>query len=111
MNNLENTPLFSEIKQLIEQSKQQLATSVNSVITLLYWQIGQRINHDILNKQRAEYGKQHIATLAKQLQSEYDASFSEKNLRRMMQFAEVFSDENIVATIKLVAYQRTHPHQ
>ena len=49
--------LISEIKTLIEQSKQQVAVAVNASITMLYWQIGTRINKEILNDLRAEYGK------------------------------------------------------
>jgi hypothetical protein len=35
-----NIRLFSSIRELVEQSKQQIATSVNATMTLLYWQIG-----------------------------------------------------------------------
>lgn len=46
------------------------------------------------------YGKQTVSTLASQLQSEYGInSFSEKNLRRMMQFANVFPDRKIVVSV------------
>jgi hypothetical protein len=50
--------MFTEIKSLIEQSRQQVATVVNSAMTSLYWQIGKRINGEILKEARAEYGKQ-----------------------------------------------------
>lgn len=67
-NKLSNTPpLVNEIKTLIEQSKQQLSVTVNATISMLYWQIGKRINIEILNEQRAEYGKLVVATLSKQL--------------------------------------------
>jgi hypothetical protein len=36
--------LFNEISKLIEQSQQQLAVQVNSTLTMLFWQIGDRIN-------------------------------------------------------------------
>lgn len=92
--------LFSDIKSLIDSAKQKVATEVNSTMSALYWEIGNRINQDLLKKERAEYGKQTVSTLAKQLQYEYGTnSFSEKNLRRMMQFATVFPDRKIVATL------------
>jgi hypothetical protein len=53
---IDNTAIFSEIKSFIEQSKQLVAISVNSTLSLLYWQIGKRINEEILNSKRAEYG-------------------------------------------------------
>ncbi len=95
-----NSALVSEIKVLIEYSKQQLSVTVNSTMSLLYWQIGNRINKEIGNKDHAEkYGKQIVATLWRQLESEYGSSFSEKNLRRMMQFSNVFPDEKIVVSL------------
>ncbi len=92
--------LVSDIKTLIEQSKQHVSVAVNATITMLYWNIGSRINNEIGSKDHAEkYGKQIVATLWRQLESEYGASFSEKNLRRMMQFASVFADEKIVVSL------------
>jgi hypothetical protein len=49
--------LFNELSQLIEQSKQQVAVQANSAVTVLFWQVGNRINQDILQNKRAEYGK------------------------------------------------------
>lgn len=94
-----NNLICTEIKTLIEQSKQEVAVSVNSTMTLLYWNIGKKINQEILQDKRAEYGKQIVATLSRQLSSEYGSSFSDKNIRRMMQFAERFPDLEIVATL------------
>ncbi|MCK5595100.1 DUF1016 family protein [bacterium] len=91
--------LFSEIKTLIEQSRQQLAVAVNAAMTMLYWKIGKRVNQEILQEKRAEYGKQIVVSLARQLKTDYGSSFSEKSLRRMMQFADIFPDEKIVATL------------
>ncbi|MEN9549179.1 MAG: hypothetical protein RIR12_1770 [Bacteroidota bacterium] len=101
-NNLEtpDSGLVNEIKLLIEQSKHQIAVAVNSTMSLLYWQIGRRINEEINFQSRTEsYGKQIVATLWRQLKTEYGTSFSEKNLRRMMQFATVFPDEKIVVSL------------
>lgn len=95
-----NTSLFSELKTLIETSKSNIAVSVNAEMTKLYWNIGKRINEEIGRQNRADsYGKQIVATLWRQLTEEFGASFSEKNLRRMMQFAEVFPDEKIVVSL------------
>jgi predicted nuclease of restriction endonuclease-like (RecB) superfamily len=40
-----------------------------------------------------------VATLAQQLSAEFGRGFGEKNLRRMVQFAEVFPEERIVAAL------------
>jgi len=55
---------------------------------MLYWHIGKRINSDILNNKRAEYGKQIIATLSQQLTLEYGRGWSEKQLRHCIHFAK-----------------------
>lgn len=95
-----NTNLFTEIKALINSAKQKVAVEVNSTMSALYWEIGNKINQDLLKDQRAEYGKQVVANLSRQLREEYGtSSFSEKNLRRMMQFSSIFPDRKIVATL------------
>ena len=91
--------LFNELSQLIEQSKQQVAVQANSAVTILFWQVGNRINQDILQNKRAEYGKQIVPTLSAQLENKYGRNFEVKNLRRMMQFAEQFTDFQIVVTL------------
>lgn len=91
--------IFNEIKSYIEQSKQQLAVSVNSTMSMLYWQIGKRINDEFLKSKRAEYGKQIIATLSDQLTSEYVKGWSEKQLRHCIRFADIFKENEIVYTL------------
>jgi predicted nuclease of restriction endonuclease-like (RecB) superfamily len=68
-------------------------------LTLLYWRIGNRILREVLGSERATYGEQIVATLSRQLVSEFGRGFADKNLRRMMQFAEAFPNEEIVATV------------
>ena len=93
-------PLFKEIKELIEQSRQHVALTVNFAMTMLYWQIGKRLNEEVKGKDRSEvYGKEIVSTLWRQLYDEYGSAFSEKNLRRMMQFASIFSDREIVVSL------------
>ncbi|MCP4376557.1 MAG: DUF1016 domain-containing protein, partial [bacterium] len=94
-----NPSFFSKIKSLIEQSRQQVAVTVNATMTMLYWEIGRRVNEEVLQDKRAEYGKQIVSTLSRQLVEEYGSSFSEKNLRRMMQFAVAFPDHGIVVSL------------
>jgi hypothetical protein len=91
--------LLNEIRRLIEEARRQTAAAVNVGLTALYWQIGNRILREVLGNERATYGEQIVATLSRQLVGEFGRGFEEKNLRRMMQFAEAFSDEAIVATL------------
>lgn len=91
--------LVSDIRQLIDTSRAQLASAVNSALTLLYWHIGQRIRTQVLQGERAEYGEQIVATLASQLEADYGRGFSSKNLRHMLRFAEAFPQTDIVSTL------------
>jgi hypothetical protein len=47
----------------------------------------------VLQNERAEYGKQIVATLSKELTQEFGDGFGRRNLFRMVQFAEYFSEE------------------
>jgi len=91
--------LFSDLAQIIEQGKQQAVAQVNSTQTLTYWYVGKKINEHILNNQRAEYGKEIVAPVARQLVEEFGKSFELKNLYRMMQFAEKFMELEIVVPL------------
>ena len=97
--NTGNTDLISEISLLIEQSQRHITTQANSALTQLFWQIGKRINDEILLNKRADYGKQIVVTLSEKLMTRYGRSFEEKNLRRMLQFSEQFEDFSIVVTL------------
>lgn len=92
--------LLDDLKTLIDQARQQVAVAVNVGLTLLYWQVGQRIRTDLLReKDRAAYGKQILATLSQELTQRYGKGFTESALNRMVKFAEVFPDPQIVATL------------
>ena len=48
MSDITNQNLFENIKNLIEQTKQNVLVAVNSSMTLMYWNIGKTINDEIL---------------------------------------------------------------
>lgn len=96
MNNITNDILFKDLAQIIEQGKKQAVARVNSTLTLVYWQVGHRINVDILNNERAEYGKEVVAQISGQLELAYGRQFTFRNVRRMVQFADSFRDFTIV---------------
>ncbi len=91
--------LLNELSQLIEQSQRQVVSQANSTLTMLFWHIGKRINENILQNKRAEYGKQIVPTLSAQLENKYGRNFTEKNVRRMIKFAEQLPDFEIVSTL------------
>lgn len=95
----EPAPLFNEIKTLIDSARQRTAVAVNAELTLLYWQVGQRINAEILQGERSEYGKELVLNLAKQLTTSYGRGWSKRNLLYMVSFAQTYPDARIVQTL------------
>lgn len=91
--------LFFEIKDLIQSAKQNAAVAVNAELTLLYWQVGERISKEILNGERAEYGKQVIKELARDLSANFGRGWSRRNLSNMVKFYQSFKVLEIVQTL------------
>lgn len=92
--------LFQEISKLISESRQKIALAVNAEISLLYWHIGFRIRQEILMNNRAEYGKQMIENLSKQLTGEYGNGWSKRHLHHCLRVAEIFPSEEIVHALR-----------
>jgi len=92
-------PLLAELRGLIDAARQHVAQTANATLTMLYWQVGQRIRREVLKDGRASYGDEILPTLSAKLVRDYGQGFSARNLARMIQFAEVFPDEAIVATL------------
>ncbi len=91
--------LVGDLRRMIEETRGRVATAVNAALTLLYWNVGNRIRQDILNNERAEYGEQIVASLAQQLTVEFGKGFTRGNLSRMIAFADLFPEFEIVASL------------
>lgn len=91
--------LLGELRQMIDQARKSVATTVNAKLTMLYWHIGNRVYKELLNEDRGAYGKSIVVSVSQQLSIAYGSSFNEKNLRRMIQFAEIFSELEIVVSL------------
>ena len=91
--------LALDLGRMIEAARQGVGQAVNAALSTLYWQIGKRIREEMLKSRRAEYGAELVATVGRELESRFGRGFGEKNLRRMLQFAEVFPDAEIVAAL------------
>lgn len=91
--------VVSDVRSMIVETRKGVSRVVNAGMTLLYWRIGRRIQSEVLENERAEYGEEIVATLSRQLVAEFGNGFSEKSLRRMLQFSRVFSQGEIVATL------------
>ena len=92
--------LLHDLRHIINDARTRVASTANSELTLMYWHIGERINRETLHYQRAEYGKQIVSTVSTQLQEEYgNRGFELRSIRRMMQFAQKFPEEQIVSAM------------
>ena len=94
-----NAGLVADVRDMIKQTRSGVAHTVNAGMTFLYWQIGKRIQMEVLKYERAEYGRRIIATLSQELSAEFGRGYSYSALTRMVKFAEVFSGGEIVATL------------
>ena len=99
--------LLVEIKSLIDGARQRAAAAVNSELTLLYWQVGTQIRKNVLDGERAEYGKQVVKALADQLTSAYGKGWGLRQLRYCIQMADAFPDQEIVNALRA---QLSWPH-
>lgn len=91
--------LLSDVRSMIEQTREGVARTVNTSMTLLYWRIGKRILTEVLQNERAEYGKEILQTVSAKLTQDFGSGFSQRNLSYMVTFAEVFPEGPIVATL------------
>ena len=73
---------------------------MNAELTQLYWQVGTRIQRDVLQGERAGYGQKIIAGLSKQLTIAYGKGWSRKQLHHCLRFAETFPDQEIVSALR-----------
>ncbi len=91
--------LHAELRELILATRERVAQAVNSGLTLLYWQVGDRIRRHVLKEKRATYGEEIVSALATQLTAEFGEGYGRRNLFRMIRFAEVFPDAKIVSAL------------
>lgn len=89
---------FTDIIQLIKQSKLNALRAVNSVLIDLYWNIGEYVSEKI---DKSEWGESVVKELAKFIQSNEPEmkGFSDKNIWRMKQFYETYKDFPKLSTV------------
>lgn len=91
--------LVADLKALIQDARSRAARKVNAELSLLYWQVGQRIRTEILDQERAAYGQQILAGLSKSLSLEFGRGWSQRQLDYCVRFAEVCPDLEIAHTV------------
>jgi len=91
--------LFEQVSSLIEETRRSVSRQVNTALALKNWHTGKLISTAILHDDRADYGKRVVASLAQQLTARFGRGYEVSNLRRMVQFAREFPDEQIVVSL------------
>lgn len=95
----DSADLVERLASLIDRARESVASYANAVLTMTYWEVGVIIDADVLNGERAEYGAQILVTLSQELTERYGRGFDRPNLTRMVKFARLFPDREIVVTL------------
>jgi predicted nuclease of restriction endonuclease-like (RecB) superfamily len=100
---LQNKVIFQQVAELLQNARQQVLRIVNSTMTITYFEIGRIIVEEEQNgKDRAEYGKQLLKGLSKQLTEEFGKGFSIRNLEQIRQFYITFSkSESLIRILEI----------
>lgn len=81
------TLFVSDIKKIVVEARQKAYASINFAMVEANWQIGKRIvEQEQEGKTRAEYGKEILKTLSRELLNEFGKGYDERELRRIRQF-------------------------
>lgn len=92
--------LIDDLRRIINHARANVALKANEEIILMFWEIGKQINREVLGNERAAYGQQIVSQVATQLQAEFGKKgFGVRSIRRMMQFAEYFSDNKNMSAV------------
>ena len=82
-----NNSMILEIRELLENARKNVAQQVNTQLLTTYWNIGRIIvEYEQRNQIRADYGKQTLRELSKELTREFGKGFSRSNLQNMRAF-------------------------
>lgn len=83
--------MMNEIREVLLNARQRVAVHVNTELLSTYWNIGKIIvEYEQSSKERADYGKQTLKQLSKDLTREFGKGFSRSNLQNMRSFYLVY---------------------
>lgn len=68
-------------------------------MVMLYWNVGRRIRTAILESEKAEYGKEIVSRLSRELKNEYGRGYSRRNLFNMIKLYDMYPDQEKVQTL------------
>ncbi len=83
---VDNTEIYKNIRGIIVDAQHKVYKAVNFAMVLAYWNIGKLIYEASGQQKRAEYGKELLQYLSKQLTTEFGKGFDKSNLSNMRKF-------------------------
>lgn len=87
----EMSPILQEIKNILDTARKMVARQVNSELLNAYWNIGRIIcEYEQSASTRADYGKQTLRMLSKELTKEFGKGFSVSNIQFMRRFYQTY---------------------
>lgn len=93
-----NSSIILEIRELLENARKNVAQQVNTQLLTTYWNIGRIIvEYEQQNQIRADYGKQTLRELSKELTREFGKGFSVSNIQFMRRFYQSYSIQQTVS--------------
>lgn len=109
---IQDNQLFAKIAELIEITRNKIATTVNLAMVHTYFEIGRMIVEDEQQgKARADYGKHTLKELSIRLIQQFGKGFSERNIEQMRQFYLTYSiSQTLSAELKPTLFQLSWSH-
>ena len=97
----EMSPILQEIKTVLDTARNNVARQVNNELLNTYWNIGRIIcEYEQSDSARADYGKQTLRALSKELTKEFGKGFSVSNIQFMRRFYQTYQIQQ-TASVKL----------
>jgi len=94
--NLTELDFFKSVYNLIRQARRSLERSVNTAMTVTYFEVGRRIiEKEQQGEKRAQYGKRVLHGLSDYLTANLGKGYSVDNLKLMRRFYVVYSENRI----------------
>ena len=87
--------LYKDLCNIIDDTRNKIATYVNTGICMARWNVGKRIKDDVLYNQRAEYGKQTLKRMSELLNKRYGRGWGVETLQHCVRAAYTFSEEEM----------------
>jgi hypothetical protein len=106
----DSDPLFDRVVSILDQARGNVVRAVNSNMVMAYWLIGREIVEELQGgEERAEYGKQVLGNLSKQLTNRYGKGFLKRNLHFFKQFYLVYMQRNTIVNPVGSQSKKLHP--